>query len=266
MNIPKHLENILYTAQQDLSTSHILQHTVTASLSANLINADVTGIGAHSVGKQNDTVILKDGHVTGKKHWISNIPNITWVNLHIKNKFSEDVVIVKIDNTVKIEMITTSGMEGTLTGHFEFTNTPVIYVCNNLDAQYFSIMRQNSMAFIANHYGLARALFNDINLYTGLNYSYEKQKLKLQLSTLELLWQSLDKEITDHHRGRYYTQQKDIIYAFAKQTLLSIIQFMTETTGSGLYQSDNLQNQRYRDALIYVTHMKNLSSALACLP
>lgn len=244
----------------DLSAAHIKQHTVTSDLTAQLISIPVQGPGTHSALKPNDTVNLDNGTITGRKHWVSNIPNCEWAVFNVQEKDNRAVVFVDIKDAT-VEMIPTLGMEDTLTGHLDFDHAPVIRVCDNRDPIYFPIMQQHSMAFITNHYGLAESLFADIDQYTAqanINCHYEKQKIKLQLSIMKLLWEPAIMEMASAASGDYYWHQSNTLYAFVKECLLNVVHLTTEVTGSGLYELGQVHHQRYRDALIYSSHMRNL--------
>ena len=264
MNHEQFLNNLVTIAQQDMSLAHVTQHGHGAELCAKLGGFKPSTPGAYSVVKPLDTLELKDNRLTGKKYWISNIPNSEWATLHVRDGNSDKLVFCHIDQFVTAEMIPVMGMENTLTGNLTFDQTPCEIICDTEDPEYFEIRRLTSLGFIANHYGLALGLFNDLKAYTqqqNINCEYDKQKLQLQLNVMELLWIQLDKNITLDHQATFYWQQKNTIYAYAKKCLLDIVQFTTEITNSRLYNLTTEQNQRYRDALIYSTHMKNLYSA-----
>lgn len=247
-------------AGQDLSAAHVLQHTATADLTAKLGGINTVGPGTHSALKPKDTVQLHNGTITGRKHWVSNIPNCGWGVFNVHEGNNRAVVFVELHNA-KVEMVPTMGMEATLTGHLEFNNTPAVRICSNQDPAYFPIMRQHSMSFITNHYGLTESLFADLDQYTnlaGINCAYEKQKIQLELSVMKLLWEPTVKEIDKATGSDYYWHHNNTLYAFVKKCLVDTVQLTAELTGSGLYELDQAHHQRYRDALIYSSHMRNL--------
>jgi hypothetical protein len=261
MTTTQFLDNLVLIAKQDLSLAHITQHGNSAKLGAQLRNFKAQGPGAFSVVKSIDTVAFDNNTVTGKKYWVSNLPNVDWAVIQVKHNGYDRVVYVEIDDSVKFEMISTMGMEKTLTGHMIFDHTPCHVICDYIDTEYFVIRRLTYLGFIAIHYGLALSLFEDIDNFTrqhNIACEYNKEKLRLQLDVVDLLWNQLEKEITLKHQETFYWQQKNTMYAFAKKCLVEVCQFTTEITGSGLYDLTTEHNQRYRDALIYSTHMKNL--------
>ena len=261
MTTTQFLDNLVSLAKQDLSTAHVTQHTHGAQLGAQLRDLKVQGPGAHSVVKTMDTVVFDHNTLIGKKYWVSNLPNVDWAVIQVRHNGYDRVVYVELDDSVKFEMISTMGMEKTLTGHIIFDKTPCCIICDSRDPKYFEIRRIHSLGFIANHYGLALGLFEDIDNFTHqhkISCEYNKEKLRLQLDVMELLWNQLEKEITYKHQETFYWQQKNTMYAFAKKCLVEVCQFTTEITGSGLYDLTTEHNQRYRDALVYSAHMKNL--------
>lgn len=258
MSHAEHFHNLKKLAAEDLSAAHILQHTITADLSAKLGNIVTSGPGTHGLFKPNDTATLSLGTVTGKKHWLSNLNNCSWAVFVVEQGSERSYVYVDLRNA-QIELVPTLGMEGTFTGNLEFDHAPAIVICNVQDPRYFPIKRQHSLGYITILYGLAEQLFDDIDQYTeqaNINCNYEKQKIKLNLSVMKLLWGTAVKEIDDADIAHQYYHPT--LYGFAKECLVQVLHLITEVTGSGLYELSQPHHQRYRDALIYASHMKNL--------
>jgi hypothetical protein len=261
INFEKDFQELVELSQLDLSAAHVLQHSRGAQGSADIAGINTSGPGAYSSGKQLDTVEIHNEKLTGKKFWLSNLPNVSWLVIVVGTQ----VVYAELDSSVKIEMVPILGMQDTQTGHVLFDQTRCRIICDLEDDAYFFVRRAHSIRFIANHMGLCQALFNDIDTFTikqQINCDYHKQKLKLQLDVMQLIWNQLPKSLGMEHRDHYYWQQKNTTYAFAKKCLIETCQFMTEITGSGLYQLGSQANQRYQDALIYSSHMQNLYAAL----
>ena len=252
-----HLENLVDLAKTDLSQAHLAQHSYTATLAANIGNISIVGPGAFSSEKPQDTVQLIHNKVSGTKFWVSNGPAVDWAVLHINN----NVVYVDLDNSVGSHVIPIMGMENTLTANLTFDQTTGRTICDINDPSYFVTRRIHSLSFIAVSYGLSLSLYSDLNNYTQsqkIACDYHMQKLRLQLDVMQLLWEQLPKQVSLDHQDHYYWVQKNTVYAYAKKCLTEICQLVTEVTGSSLYLLENKYNQRYRDALIYSTHMKNL--------
>lgn len=261
INTQIHLENLVELAKQDLSQAHVTQHGYMASSAVQIKKILVQGPGASSDKKSVDTICLENNKLTGKKFWVSNAPNVKWCVIVI----NDHLIYVELDpRWSQITMTPTVGMENTLTAQIEFDQAPCEIVCHIDADEYFPVRRCNSLGFIAVHYGLATALFADIDKWTkehNVNCNYNKQKLKLQLDVMNLLWTQLPKQIELQHRAHEYWKQKNIAYAFAKKCLLETCQLVTEMTGSGLYLPGTAHHQRYLDSLIYSTHMQNLYTA-----
>jgi hypothetical protein len=257
INTQLHLDRLVELAKQDLSTAHINQHNYTADLSAKIGQISTVGPGGFSSQKKIDTVKIDNNKLTGKKFWVSDIFNISWAVLHLDDL----AVYVDLDTSVDHKIVPTMGMEKTFTANLTFDQTPCQIICNINDPMYFITRRTMTLGFIAVHYGLACALFEDIDRYTEsqkISCQYPKQKLKLQLDVMQLLWDQIPKQVSLKHQSHNHWNQKNTAYAFAKKCLTEICQFVTEITGSGLYDLGNKSHQRYKDALIYSTHMKNL--------
>ena len=249
-----YFETLIKLSEQDLSQAHTFQHATIAMLGAQVGQINTQGLGAFSSEKKLDTTKITNNKLQGSKFWVSNIPNVTWMICHVKDK----VVYVELDSSTRYEIVPVMGMENTLTAHVFFDHTPCEIICDVEDLQYFCTRRTTSLSFIPVHLGLCKSLFQDLSDFPVQDLGYDKNKLKLQLEVLQLLWDQIPKDISLTHRETYYWQQKNTVYAFAKKCLTEICQFVIETNPSTLYQTENHRNQRFRDSLIYCSHMKNL--------
>lgn len=245
-------------AKTDLSKAHLLQHFTLAKKIVNAAGIDVQGQTTWSSMKPLDTVIYSSGHITGKKHWISGVPDCQWVTFAAKE--GDNVVIVLVDaREGLLEMTPTIGMEDTITAHMTFKNAPAKKILNRTDPRMFLIDAELDLSFITNHLGLAEQLFEDINHFTNNDFSYHKKKLRLDIEVFKTLWE-IELSNDDLQNNQEFWDRRRILYAFGKKTLLNLVQFVTEVTGSGLYEISMPTNQRYKDALIYSTHMRNLNT------
>ena len=245
-------------AQKDLSQAHLHQHFTAAKMFADAGNYTTSTTGTWSASKPADTLYYANNTVSGKKLWISGVALCDWVVVPAKSAAGEVVVVIEKSH-LNIEPVPTLGMEGTVTVHFTCNQAPAKYLYQRSDPVTGPVYQYNIIAFITIQLGLGVALFNDIDAYTNktTELDYVKRKNKLDLQVLNLLWQyELDRldELVDWNH--YAT-----LYAFAKKTILSVAHLVTEVTGSGLYQLDMPGHQRYKDLLIYTTHMRNFLSA-----
>jgi len=252
-------------ANKDLSDAHNFQHLTAAKCSANLANIYPSTDGAYSTIKSLDTVNLVNGRLLGSKRWVSNLPNTKWAILQVKDQGTIAIVMVHFDESTAIELTPTVGMEGTMTGDITFNNTPAIRLFNRSDPVFYPIDKQVILGFISNHLGLCESLFKDIDLYTtqsNMHCQFDKTKLKLSIDVLVLLWNSCLDSIDQNISADDFWHKHKVTIAHAKKTLVGICQFINETSGSGIYEVGSTHHQRYKDALIYSSHMRNLYTAL----
>jgi len=249
-------------ARQDLSQAHLTQHFYSAQHIIESSNHNPLGTGTWSALKYNDTLVYSDAMITGKKHWISGVSLSRWVVVGARENDQQIVALIDADH-LTVEPVSTMGMENTLTVNFVCNNVPAIRLFGYTDFEMAKINRFNMLSFVTNHLGLSQALLDDIDNYTqGQNFDYLKKKIKLDIEVLLLLW---NKEI-DHDLYQTtnfeWSDRVNIMYAFAKKILHSTVNLVTELTGSGIYNTEMPTHQRYKDALIYSSHMKNIATAL----
>ena len=240
----------------DLSQAHLKQHFTSAKMFANAGNYSAETPGTWSSIKPLDTLSYSNGTVTGKKHWVSGVAHCDWVVVPAQSPTGH--VIVVIDKKyLTIEPVATTGMEKTLTVNFTCDQAPATYLYLRRDPLSAPADRLNHLSFITIQLGLSIAAFNDIDRYTHSQFEYMKTKVKLDIETLNLLWNyELDRfdEPIDWTRSQ-------LVYSFGKKTILGVAHLVTELTGSGLFQTESPAHQRYKDLLIYTTHMRNVSTA-----
>ena len=248
-------------ALADLSQAHLKQHFYTGQKMIEYSDHNtVSGVCSWSAHKPNDTLIYSNGTVSGKKHWVSGVSLSQWVAVAAMENNEKIVVLIPSDQ-LTLEPVNTSGMEDTLTVNFICNQMPAVKLFDWTDHELSIIFRCHMMSFITNHLGLAQALFDDIDRYTKRNaFDYIKKKTKLDIEILQFLW---EKEIEyDFSQSQDQSICYHLMYAFAKKILFSVTSLVIEFTGSGIYDTTMPGHQRYKDALIYSTHMKNISTAL----
>ena len=245
-------------AQKDLSQAHLHQHFTAAKMFADAGNYPTSTIGTWSANKPLDTLRYSNNTVTGKKLWVSGVPLCDWVVVPAHTDTELAVVVIKKEH-LTIEPVLTLGMEDTQTVHFSCNQATATYLYQRSNSVTVPVDQFNTFAFITIQLGLSMSAFNDIDAYTKntSELDYIKTKVKLDLQVLGLLWKyELNRLNEPVDWNRYQT-----LYAFAKKTILGVAHLVTETTGSGLYQQDFPTHQRYKDLLIYTTHMRNFLSA-----
>jgi len=255
---PNYFQSLKACAMTDLSQAHLKQHFTSAKMFANAGNYPAETPGTWSSIKPLDTLSYSNGTVTGKKHWVSGVAHCDWVVVPAQAPTGH--VIVVIDKKyLTIEPVATMGMEKTLTVHFTCDQAPATYLYLRNDPLSAPADRLNHLSFITIQLGLSIVAYNDIDLHTQsiTDFNYIKTKVKLDIEILNLLWNyelgRLDEPI-DWKRGK-------LLYSFGKKTILGVAHLVTELTGSGLFQTESLAHQRYKDLLIYTTHMRNVATA-----
>jgi len=251
---------LLELAKKDLSLAHVKQHSDSAQMAVNLANIDNIVAGSYSVQKPGETVMFDQGYITGKKLWVSNILYSSHIVLGVLENNQKVIVLVKITDNAQIDMVPTVGMENTYTGNITFDKHPAIKLFDYANPDSFQLQHQTALGFLTNHYGLSLSLFNDIDQYTQTAFikcGFDRSKIDLNLSILGMLWNTCLEQIGKPGSDQQW-RQFNTAYGCAKQTLGMILKLIIEVSGSGLYEAGSEQHQRFKDALIYSTHMKNL--------
>jgi hypothetical protein len=225
-------------------------------------NLTFDGAGTWSAQKIFDTVTYSDGKLTGKKHWISGLSLCEWAVISVKHGQSHAVVLFDPKEAM-VETVTTMGMEDTLTVHATFDQTPAVFLYGRLDPLCFPVDSHLHLSFLTIQLGLMESLLNDIDAYTGVKFDYEKKKLRTDVEIMSLLWNQEVAVINEsYHEQHTLWDRRAVIYAFGKKALTNITNFVSEVTGSGLFEPRMPEHQRYKDALIYSTHMRNVPAAV----
>jgi hypothetical protein len=251
-------QDLLKLAQQDLSQAHLQQHFTTARSYVEAFGQIVNGQGTWSANKSQDTLVYNNGTVTGKKRWISGVDLCNWVVVPVKDNNNLLLAVIDKKDIVSTRILT-QGMEGTATVHFTCNQTPAQILGKRDDRRVAFVDHAHRQGFITNHLGIAMAVFRDIDLYTKnvAMFDYMKNKTRLDLEVLNLLWTNEINNI-----GNQSWDRNNTVYAFSKKVVTQVAQLTTEITGSGLFEIDHPSHQRYRDILIYSTHMRNTATAI----
>lgn len=248
-------QNLLLTAQQDLSQAHLDQHFATAKMFTAVANYQIPGRGAWSAVKPLDTLRYNNNTVSGKKYWVSGIPLCDWVVVPA-NTDQGHVVVVIDKQYLDLEPVDTMGMEATMTTNFVCDQAPATYLYSRNDNLNQLPNRFHMLAFITVQLGLSMSAFNNIDTCTKstADFNYIKNKIKIDIEILKLLWQhELDCLDQPFEQSRI-----NLIYSFGKKTMAGVANLVTELTGSTLFKTSVPAHQRYKDLLIYITHMRNI--------
>jgi hypothetical protein len=285
-------ENLLTLASHSLGIAHCIQHNHGARLAMFMAFADrplpsffqpdyEKQIGSYSNRKGADSMVITGNQISGTKHWISNLHQADYgiytlpVDITLEDPTEAFVLfdLTSGEHQIDPTTITPLGMEVARAGSLITNNYNIpehyllwqrqYYVNNKSPFTFISSWMDYS--FITNYLGCIIGLFNDLTAYTRdrkINVDHELRKIGLSISSLKMMWDdNLDSvaqsknsdNITDaywHRRNTQYTQSKNI--------LLSLINLVLQVADSRWMDSFGAGNQRFRDALVFSTHMKPL--------
>ena len=277
--------NLLVLAQHNLGVAHCLFHHWGARI--HLMNPRVgtdnrdfrlgqfdEQMGCVSNAKSTDDsrleMINDTATVTGNKHWVSNLAQADFGVFSVSHLDHEAVVLYDFtDNLHNIKMHNTPiGMEIAAAGsvidnHYK---VPAGYILGyryvNTNNKFSSISNLIDYAFITNYLGVITALFKDLKQWAterNIDIKSQLRSLELDIATLKLLWDcNLDTvyatTLTDHFWHKRNTQ-----YTQSKKTLLSLIELALRAGDPRWLDRDSTgAGQRFRDALVFSSHMQTL--------
>ena len=245
----EHYVNLRKLASRDLSEAHLSHHLFTARLSLTVSGIQRDGTGAWSVKKNNDSVIFDGMVLNGVKYWISNVIDARYAVLQVKQSSGEFcVVLVDIDSSVKITQVNTIGMENTNTGNITFFNTPAIKLFDNKSPEFIKILFSHFVAFNS-------VLLGFIESYRKL-VDGDLAEIDMKIRILETGWiESLDRSYDSVSLMEW--KKLNDFYSLGKYVLLDVIRAVLETTNSSIYSVTHTNHQKHKDAMIYLSHMKN---------
>lgn len=261
----------------DLSLGHCLQHNQSARASIQLSDClpakdyldsrpGYELIGTNSVLKHHDSCKIVGGNIVGEKHYISNLGFCDYHVLWMTNEDldQEQVIFVRDDavGVAKDLSFDPLGMESTRTGKISFdqvtdyqTLYPLHSRANTIRSHY------HNFSFCTVSLALCQRLLDEIKNIalaknSGIDLDIKSHQQQLDLYN-DLWYQMLSYLGTDSFDSykihRIYSQSKLVIAELVK--ILMLIGDSRHTQwGSG--------SQLFRDALTYVTHRQNFSTAL----
>ena len=250
--------NLKNTAKQDMSLGHLMQHRQMASNVLLFANVENSGVGCWTTNKNIDNFTINHGVINGKKSWISGIPTADYLAFH--DNTGQAFYVDLHDPGIEIEIQKLHGMEGTITGHVTFTNTPVQRLFNIWNTP--KILCLHFYGFLTNGLGLAEGIYECL-LDHHIRSEYEEKKLKLQIDTFELLWKSKLSELietTDHINLVRLNNEFFTMFSYNKKMLLDLCYYAQMTHANHLYNGpdDTYQfdlYQKHKDGLLFSSHM-----------
>lgn len=269
--------NLFQLAQVSLGLAHCIHHNQTARLAVSrafdsppnfFLRPYTELIGCYCGYKTTDTIKLDNNNITGTKHWISLVDQADFGVFRINNSNNQlQYVLVdfkQITYSIDTNNYIPLGMEIARPGSFTVDNqsVPEHYVLmSQEDPKSFALSNFHDYCFITNYLGCATALFNDIkNSHDSKNYhNSEFDRLKLQLSTLHLLWKKNLESVTTIESSDEFWHQRNTQYAQGKALIIDLVRYILITGSSYHLDLSSAYSQRFRDALMLSTHMKSLS-------
>jgi len=266
-----YFHNLKHCATQNLSWAHCIQHDQAAKITQAVSGCYVPDpflslLAANSTYKKSDTCYIENNRVYGEKYYVSSLPWADYAVIYIANRDLEQVsnLLVPCEEfDCDLESFRPIGMENTVTGTIKFHGQSLDnfkLLISKQDSKIFSRENFMDLAFPTNCIGLCFGLCNDIEQFIKNNnlddVDSEFNKLKLDLFSYEQIWLSmLDKMIVPEADSEYYNHSF-LLYNRGKKMLNLLCKFILDNGTGHFYQID-LNSQRFRDALIYTSHMHN---------
>jgi hypothetical protein len=279
-------ENLFALAQHNLSVAHCVQHNHYPRLhiEVKFKNSSYPDfydpvyenqIGCYSGWKSADTMRLDDHTVSGTKHWISLVDRADFGLFRIPVKDTEAYVLIdftEINPSIDTSWTTPIGMQLARPGSITIDNYTLPEHCilgyrkyheNNLE--FFHLSNMLDYSFITNYVGLIVALYKDLEIYVQnnkINIEYNLDRLGLRISSLFMTWQdNLSSTDIDTPSNEFW-HRRNTQYTLSKDILLDLIGLILQIGDSRWVDAVNPNNQRFRDALTFSSHMKPLQKNL----
>jgi hypothetical protein len=281
-------KNLLTLATHNLGIAHCVQHNHMSRLLMLIAFENKTApsffqpeyekqIGCYSSLKKNDSLKLVNNVVSGTKHWITNLHQADYgiffvpiendIEALVLFDFTNNSNTHTIDSTQTIQI----GMEVARAGSLIVKDyiIPNGYLLGK--RKYFSPgpytvgSAWNDYCFITNYLGCIIGLYNEFKEYTiknNINIDYELKKIGLQISSIKMLWEdnliSIKQSLDINNMTDKFWQRRNTQYTQSKSTLLILINLILQSVDSRWLDASGTQNQKFRDALVFSTHMKPL--------
>jgi hypothetical protein len=278
--------NLLQIAQHSVGMAHCVQHNqiprfLVESHFQNSLPACYKDyseqIASQSGWKFNDTLKLNGNVLSGTKHWISNLHNSDFTVVRaVDDNHNESYVLIdltQVDHKINLADIIPIGLElanpGSVTVDHVELPSKYIWGQQNLQKKSNNLFHDKNLieySFITTHLGCNIALYNELKNYPNRydnTATFELNKMQLAISSLKMMWQDNlasihQREFTVdefwHRRHTQYTQSKNI--------MLQLINLVLQMGDSRWLDVKTPASQRFRDALIFSSHMGSLYKSL----
>ena len=273
----KYFQTLKTCASKNLSWAHNIMHDQAAKLTLSLSGRPYTksdytdNIYSNSSRKPIDTCHITESRLYGDKFYASalNISDYSIVYCHSNDSgVVTNVLLTTSALDLDLESFKPIGMENTATGTIRFhgqkiDSSQLLITKNDKEI----IWRENfvNMAFPTNAMGLSIGVYNDIKSFvedhnlTDLNY--ELKVLGIQLYAYEKVWENCITSMINCEPSSQYFNDSFLLYNTGKRMLTELVHFINRN-GTGHFYQINENSQRFRDAMIYTTHMQSYHVSL----
>jgi hypothetical protein len=274
--------NLLALARHNLGVAHCVQHNHYPRLhiEVKFENGGMPDfydpvyenqIGCFSNFKVADSMKLDGYTVTGTKQWISLVDQANFGVFRVPVNDTEAYILINFASAkpiIDLSYTTPIGMTIARPGSITLDNftIPESHILgyrkyHENSPKFFHVTNMSDYCFVTNYLGVVVELYEDLKRYiekTNVNVDFEFRKLGLAVSGLVMLWQDNLPSVhtivpTDEFWHRRNTQ-----YTLSKDTLVDIISLILKIGDSRWLDAKSPDNQRFRDALTFSSHMKPL--------
>ena len=267
--------NLKQCAAHDLSWAHCIQHDQAAKITQHVSNeilpeCFLSKIAVNSTYKKPDTCYIKHNQIYNDKYYVSGLPFADYAVIYVNNHDIGEIsnVLVPLEQfDYDIDSFKPIGMERTFTGtmrfHGQLLQDSQILISKQ-NSKIFSRENFMALAFPTNCIGLCFGLCSDIEQFILNNklvdLDHEFKKLKLDLFLYEQVWLSMLDHMIDSPADREYYNYSFMLYNNGKKMLNNLCKFVLDN-GTGYFYQVNTNSQRFRDAMIYTSHMHNYQTS-----
>ena len=263
--------SLKHNASQDLSWAHCIQHDqaakITQAVSGRTVPIPFTSqFSANSTHKKPDTCYIENNCVYGEKYYVSSLPWADYAVIYVTDRdrgVISNLLVPRNEFDCDLESFRPIGMENTATGTMKFRGQSLDnfdLLISKQDARIFARENFMDLAFPTNCIGLCFGLCSDIETFIKQNnlddLDSEFKKLKLDLFSYEQVWLSMLDCMIDADPNSAYYNHSFLLYNNGKKMLNALCKFILDN-GTGYFYQRDANSQRFRDAMIYTSHMHN---------
>ena len=272
-------QNLKTLSRFSLGLAHCIQHNMIARTSVEISQCQEAKqlisskpfdeiIGCYSSAKPSDSLHITDHMLDGKKNWISMLDQADFAIMQLPYNGSDHTIYFDLKKSpCQIIQINSSliGMElarpDTLVIDRHMID-PAHILGQHGTAPLFQKSNVASYSFITNYCGLAQQLYIDFKnhvKHAELGTEFDLKKIEIDISSMIMQWEDNLYSVGLCEVSDKFWHKRNTQYAFGKKCLISVLQLILETGMSAYYDSHSEFSQRFRDALVYASHMHTLS-------